>query len=148
MTEDDLQSGGFEVIDEDGGVLHMLEFRDLGVEAPVASLRRSMLVPVRATCERDFSGVSTTLGPLLGSGGIRELKESSASSSTGEPDERLCIGSGGSRRTHPARRGGSIASSETSGASLATAARNQGIRNKETKNVQDLEPIGNWKGNR
>lgn len=134
MTEEDLQSGGIIEVDEDGGVLHMLEFRDLGVEAPVASRRRSKLVPVRATCERDFSGVSVTLGPLLGSVEVRELKESSASSSLGEPDERLCIGRSGDRSTHPARRSLSIASSEeTSETSLTPAARSQGIRIKETR---------------
>jgi hypothetical protein len=62
MTDEELQSGGTKVVVEDDGVLHMLEFRDLGVEAPVASRRRSKLVPVRATCERGFSGVSTALG--------------------------------------------------------------------------------------
>jgi hypothetical protein len=95
------------VVEEDEGVLHRPEFRERGVEAPL-SRRRSKLVPLFAICERDFSAVSKAL--LLGacavdSVGDRATRgESSASSSTGEPDERLCIGGGGDIRTHPARR--------------------------------------------
>lgn len=94
-------------VDEDEGVLHRPEFRERGVEAPL-SRRRSKLVPLFAICERDFSAVSKAL--LFGtcaddSVGVREIRgESSASSSTGEPDERLGIGGGGDFRTHPARR--------------------------------------------
>jgi hypothetical protein len=67
------------------GVRHILEFRERGVALP--SRRRSKLVPRRAIWDRDFS--STAFGPSS----VRETEESS--SSTGDPDERLCIGEGG-----------------------------------------------------
>lgn len=74
----------------DGGFLHAPEFLDRGVAAAF-SRRRSKLWPVRAICGRIFSGVSWALAPLLSSVEARATGESSASSSTGEPDERLCI---------------------------------------------------------
>lgn len=42
------------------GILHVLEFLERGVGLP-ASRRISKLVPVLASCGRDFSGVSTLL---------------------------------------------------------------------------------------
>lgn len=81
------------------GVRHKLEFRERGVEQPL-SRRRSKLVPCLAIWGRDLSlEVSMALEPL--SSGDR-VGESSVSSATGEPDERLCIGGGGVG-THPAR---------------------------------------------
>jgi hypothetical protein len=68
------------------GVRHMLEFRERGVALP--SRRRSKLVPRCAICDREFS--SMAFGPWSS---VRETEESS--SSTGDPDERLCIGEGG-----------------------------------------------------
>lgn len=52
----------------EGGVLHVLEFRERGVDAPPMSRRISKL-PVLATCGRDFSGVSKKLNPLFSSTG-------------------------------------------------------------------------------
>lgn len=46
----------------EGGVLHVLEFLERGVELPT-SRRISKLVPVLANCGRDFSGVSMLLNP-------------------------------------------------------------------------------------
>jgi hypothetical protein len=66
------------------GVRHMLEFRERGVALP--SRRRSKLVPRLAIWDRDFSSMAVPSS-------VRETEESS--SSTGEPDERLCIGEGG-----------------------------------------------------
>lgn len=99
MTDDDRDSW-------EEGVRQRLEFLERVLEVPVVSRRRSKLVPVLAACERDFSGGSRTWGAWLGSVWVREtvITESSASSSAGEPDERLCIGSGRSRNNHPARR--------------------------------------------
>lgn len=67
------------------GVRHMLEFRERGVALP--SRRRSKLVPRGAIWDREFSSMA------FGPSSVRETEESS--SSTGEPDERLCIGEGG-----------------------------------------------------
>ena len=50
------------VVDEDDRVLHIIEFLERGVEEPL-SRRRSKLVPLLATCDREFSGESNTLGP-------------------------------------------------------------------------------------
>ena len=50
------------VEDEDDRVLHIVEFLERGVEEPL-SRRRSKLVPLLATCDREFSGVSKALGP-------------------------------------------------------------------------------------
>ena len=64
MTEEDLESDMARVGDAtDAGDLHILEFLERGVDAPALSRRSSKLVPVRATCGRDFSGESATLGP-------------------------------------------------------------------------------------
>ena len=82
------------------GVRQTLEFRERGVEEPL-SRRRSKLVPWRAICERDLSlDASMALGPWSSG----RVEESSVSSATGEPDERLCIGGGGVG-THPAGQG-------------------------------------------
>lgn len=81
------------------GVRHKLEFRERGVERPL-SRRRSKLVPCLAIWGRDLSLEGSMALASLSSGD--RVGESSVSSATGEPDERLCIGGGGVG-THPAR---------------------------------------------
>jgi hypothetical protein len=101
----DVYRGSWEVqvaVVKEEGVLHVLEFLERGVAIPLVSRRSSMLVPVLTTSGRGFSVGSKALGPLLCSLS-RETRGSSASSSAGEPDERLCIGRDRVRRTHPAR---------------------------------------------
>lgn len=65
MTEDEdfvsVEGDWTMVVGVEEGVLHRLEFLERGVEAPL-SRRRSKLVPLFATCDRDFSGDSKTLG--------------------------------------------------------------------------------------
>lgn len=75
-----------------------LEFRERGVEVPL-SRRRSKLVPWRASCN-DLSLGTSMAGPWSSG----RVEESSVSSATGEPDERLCIGGDGAE-THPAGQG-------------------------------------------
>lgn len=94
------ESNGMALVSLEGceeGVRHTLEFRERGVELPL-SRRRSKLVPCLAICDRELS-LCSMAWPW--SSGYR-AGDSSVSSATGEPDERLCIGGGGVG-THPAQ---------------------------------------------
>lgn len=82
----------------DDGVRQRLEFRERGFEEPL-SRRRSKLVPCLAICDRDLSFGSMAWPWSSGD----RVGESSVSSSTGEPEERLCIGGGGVG-IHPAHK--------------------------------------------